>query len=73
MDLGGYIPCPDHRIAPDAKWENVKHYCARMLETIPLFIREGAIIPMGPVMNFVGEKPLDAIELLVTPCSGREA
>ncbi len=28
--LGGYIPCPDHRIPPDAKWENVQHYCERM-------------------------------------------
>ena len=28
--LGGYIPCPDHRIAPDAKWENVQYYCEQM-------------------------------------------
>jgi len=30
VDLGGYIPCPDHRIAPDAKWDNVRYYCDRM-------------------------------------------
>jgi len=30
VDLGGYIPCPDHRIAPDGKWENVQYYCERM-------------------------------------------
>ena len=30
--LGGYIPCPDHRIPPDAKWDNVKYYCQRMKE-----------------------------------------
>ena len=28
--LGGYIPCPDHRIPPDARWENVQYYCERM-------------------------------------------
>lgn len=28
--LGGYLPCPDHRIAPDAKWENVVYYTKRM-------------------------------------------
>lgn len=28
--LGGFIPCPDHRIAPDAKWENVQYYCEKM-------------------------------------------
>jgi len=33
IDLGGYIPCPDHRIAPDAKWENVQYYCERMRTT----------------------------------------
>jgi uroporphyrinogen decarboxylase len=30
VELGGYIPCPDHRIAPDAKWENVQYYCDKM-------------------------------------------
>ena len=30
VEYGGYIPCPDHRIAPDAKWDNVCYYCDRM-------------------------------------------
>jgi len=30
VGLGGYIPCPDHRLPPDAKWENVQYYCERM-------------------------------------------
>jgi hypothetical protein len=33
VDLGGYIPCPDHRLPPGAKWENVQYYCDRMRET----------------------------------------
>ena len=33
VELGGYIPCPDHRIAPDGKWENVQYYCDRMRKT----------------------------------------
>lgn len=33
VELGGYIPCPDHRLAPDAKWENVQYYCDRMRKT----------------------------------------
>lgn len=28
--LGGFIPCPDHRIPLDAKWDNVRYYCDRM-------------------------------------------
>lgn len=30
ISLGGYIPCPDHRIPPDAIWENVQYYCEQM-------------------------------------------
>jgi len=33
VDLGGYIPCPDHRIPPDARWENVQYYCEKMRRT----------------------------------------
>lgn len=32
VELGGYIPCPDHRIAPDAKFENVQYYCEKIRE-----------------------------------------
>ncbi len=32
VELGGFIPCPDHRIAPDAKWELVRYYCDTMKE-----------------------------------------
>ena len=30
VDLGGFVPCLDHRIAPDAEWDLVKYYCDRM-------------------------------------------
>jgi hypothetical protein len=30
VDMGGYIPCPDHRLPLDARWENVQYYCDRM-------------------------------------------
>ena len=33
VDLGGYIPCPDHRLPPDAEWANVLYYCERMRAT----------------------------------------
>jgi len=33
IELGGYIPCPDHRIPPDAEFANVCYYteCMRKL------------------------------------------
>lgn len=30
IEFGGYIPCPDHRIPPEAKWDNVQYYCEQM-------------------------------------------
>lgn len=30
VELGGYIPCPDHRLPGDARWENVQYYCDKM-------------------------------------------
>jgi len=32
--LGGYIPCPDHRLPPGAEWPLVKYYCERMREEL---------------------------------------
>ena len=34
IELGGYIPCPDHRIPPDAKWDNVQYYCEKMRNVV---------------------------------------
>ena len=34
VDLGGYIPCPDHRIPLEAEWDLVRYYCDRMRETL---------------------------------------
>jgi len=37
------------------------------LETVPLFVRGGAILPLGPEMNYVGEKPADPLRFEVYP------
>lgn len=33
VELGGHIPCPDHRIPLGAKWENIQYYCERFRKT----------------------------------------
>jgi alpha-D-xyloside xylohydrolase len=38
---------------------------ASPIETIPLFARAGTILPLGPMMQYVSEKPADPIELRV--------
>jgi alpha-D-xyloside xylohydrolase len=41
------------------------------LEIIPLWVRAGAIIPMGPEQDYVGQKPLDPLTLeLYYPAAG---
>jgi len=30
VELGGFLPCPDHRLPIDTKWELVQYYCDRM-------------------------------------------
>jgi alpha-D-xyloside xylohydrolase len=45
------------------------------VDILPLYVREGAIIPLGPVMNYVGEKKIDDIELRIYPfaCCGESS
>jgi alpha-glucosidase (family GH31 glycosyl hydrolase) len=37
------------------------------LDRLPLFVRAGAIVPMGPVVQHSGERPLDDVTLLIYP------
>lgn len=39
-------------------------------ERMPLFVREGSIIPAGPEMMFTGQKPADPVTLFV--CTGKD-
>ena len=35
------------------------------IDTMPLFVRAGAIVPMGPYLQYAAEKPADPIELRI--------
>jgi alpha-glucosidase len=37
------------------------------LNRMPLYVRAGAVIPMGPAMQYVGEKPLEPLSLHLFP------
>ena len=60
-------------------WTGARQQGARMirvdapLETVPLFVRGGAILPLGPEMNFVGEKPPDPMSFEIYPDARGEA
>jgi alpha-D-xyloside xylohydrolase len=41
------------------------------LETLPLFVRAGSILPFGPLQQFVGEKDTSQLTLHVYPREGR--
>jgi alpha-D-xyloside xylohydrolase len=38
---------------------------AAPLEQMPLFVRAGSIVPLGPSVQYIGEKPADPVELRV--------
>ncbi len=40
---------------------------AAALEDIPVFVKAGAIVPMGPEVNYADEKPLDPLTLDIYP------
>lgn len=42
------------------------------IETIPLYIKAGSIIPMGPYLQYATEMPADEIELRIYPGSNGE-
>ena len=48
------------------KWINVEVD----IEIMPLYIREGGIIPLGPVMNYVEEFKIEEIELRISKFEG---
>jgi alpha-glucosidase len=43
------------------------------LETVPLFVRGGAILPLGPEMNYVGEKDTEPLNFEIYPDARGEA
>ena len=43
------------------------------LETVPLFVRGGAILPLGPEMNYVGEKAAGSLNFDIYPDARGEA
>ncbi len=40
---------------------------ATHLDTVPLYVRAGAILPLGPDVQYTGEKPWDDLEIRVYP------
>ena len=62
---------------PEGTWFNywtgekyqgkANHHVVAPLDTIPLFVKAGSIIPMQPEMKYTGEKPVDVITLDVFP------
>jgi alpha-glucosidase (family GH31 glycosyl hydrolase) len=50
-------------------WEDDDERVGKALRTVPVYIRAGAILPLGPVVQYASEKPLDPITLWVYPAA----
>lgn len=59
-------------------WTGRRHAGDRVIDyqaapdVLPVFVRGGAIVPMAPAMNYVGEKPVDPLTFDIYP-AGRSA
>jgi alpha-D-xyloside xylohydrolase len=50
-------------VRPAGRWIEVTENLSRL----PLFVRAGSIIPLGPIMNFVGERDNNPLEVVIAP------
>jgi alpha-glucosidase (family GH31 glycosyl hydrolase) len=54
-------------------WTSTQHVGGTMLhvdaplETVPLFVRAGAILPMWPEMHYIGARPVDTVTFAIYP------
>jgi alpha-glucosidase (family GH31 glycosyl hydrolase) len=48
-------------------------HVAAPLDHLPLFVRGGTVLPLGPVMQHVGERPLDPLEVQLHALEGGSA
>ena len=65
-----YLPegCDWYDFWTGKKFKGGQHIKAdAVLEKIPLFVRAGSIIPLGPCQQFVGEKTSDDLILMIYP------
>lgn len=68
LPKGRWYDLNDNQIIDGGKWI-IKEV---PLNKIPLFIKEGGIIPMQEVLNYVGEKNIDSLEFLIFPAENSE-
>ena len=52
-----------HKRLEGGRWLEIQAPISRL----PLYVREGAVIPMGPVMNFTGEKKGKRLDRVIAP------
>lgn len=54
-------------------WTDAKHTGGQTvltdapLDTLPLYVKAGSIVPMGPVQEWVGQKPADKLDIHIYP------
>jgi hypothetical protein len=67
------LPSDDRTTASVSSWTGARYdgpagiTVQAPLERLPLLVRGGAIVPMGPVVQHTGERPLDDITLRIYP------
>jgi len=66
---GRWVSWKEGKVYPGPGWIEA----ATALDTLPLWVREGAIIPLAPVMPHTGAKPWDPLSLRIYPGAGESS
>ena len=71
-ERGLYLPQGTWYTFPEGeKQQGGQEFVAEVdLSTIPMFVRGGGVLPVGPVMQYTDERPLDQLELHVFHAQG---
>ena len=48
-------------------WAEITQFTRSPIDTIPIMVKAGAIVPMGPFVQYAAEKPAQTIELRIYP------
>ncbi len=68
LPSGKWYNWNDNKIVDGGKWiiEEVP------INKIPIFLKEGGVIPMQEVLNYVGEKNIDSLQFIIFPSAKSE-
>jgi alpha-glucosidase len=68
LPAGNWYDWNDNKIVAGGQWSTIEV----PLNKIPIYLKEGAIIPMQETQNYIGEKKIEQLEIVIFPSEKTE-